>query len=56
MSTGFNSPVKRYPYSPYSGSTIAEVAKSFHDINQTRKTGYFSIYEFSRLMRHINGK
>lgn len=56
MSTGFNSLVKRYPYSPYTGNTIAEVARSFHDINQTRQKGYFSMYEFSRLMRHINGK
>jgi hypothetical protein len=56
MSTGFNSPVKRYPYSPYTGSTIAEVARSFHNVNRTSEKGSFSMYEFSRLMRHINGK
>ena len=50
---GFRSPVKRAPYSPYTGNTISEVAASFRDVNKGKK---WNIEEFSRLMRHINGK
>lgn len=56
MSTGFNSPVKRSPYAPYSGNTIAEVAESFHYVNRTKGKRKVDIQEFHRLMKYINGK
>ena len=60
--SGFQSSVKRSPYSPYYGSTYSDVARSFYEINKVNK-GSVSRWkaestreEFRKLMRHCSGK